>query len=61
MKKAGKKVKARFEFLEQQIQIQENALIKCCAEEAIIHGYLLQKVTNEWCEILKTYGNSLYE
>ena len=61
MKKAGKKVKARFKFLEQQIRIQENALTWCNPNQIEIHSYLLKKVTNEWCDLFHTYGESLYE
>lgn len=40
---------ARMDWLEEQIQIQENALVCASESNARIHAYLLEKLTNEWC------------
>ena len=45
----SRKVK-RALWLEQQIEIQENALIKY-PMEMMIHSGLLQLLTDEWCEL----------
>ena len=41
----------RMDWLEEQIKIQENALVRCSSNEmAVHHAYLLQKLTDEWCK-----------
>ncbi len=40
---------ARMDWLEEQIKIQENALLKCNSNMQYAHAYLLEKLTNEWC------------
>lgn len=42
---------SRLEWLEEQIKIQEDALVTC-PNEAQIHAYLLERLTNEWCELI---------
>lgn len=40
--------------LEVKIKVQEDALMKCSGWNAITtHSYLLQKLTDEWCELTK--------
>ena len=39
----------RLEWLDKQIEVQENALVKCSGAEMYTHSYLLQKLTDEWC------------
>lgn len=62
MKKAGKRAKARFEFLERQIDVQQDALARMSGsmQDAVVHATLLERLTDEWCEMLKTYGDTLY-
>ena len=40
----------RMDWLEEQIAIQENALVKSHSNEMAVHAYLLQKLTDEWCK-----------
>lgn len=40
----------RMDWLEEQIAIQENALVKSHSNEMYVHAYLLQKLTDEWCK-----------
>lgn len=39
----------RMDWLEKQIKIQEDALVRASESNARIHAYLLEKLTNEWC------------
>jgi hypothetical protein len=49
-------MKQRIEWLERQIKIQEEALIHCSREMMATHAYLLERLTNEWCELVKKGG-----
>lgn len=56
MSNKQKKLK-RLEWLEKQIEIQQNALVNCYdVYMSRVHAYLLQKVTDEWCELMKEVG-----
>ena len=46
---------SRLEWLEEQIKIQEDALVSC-PNEAQIHAYLLEKLTDEWCKLMKSHS-----
>ena len=46
--------KQRIEWLEKQIAIQEDALTRGTNhQEAIIHAALLERLTNEWVELMR--------
>ena len=55
------KVKERIKFLEKQIEVQQDALTWCNPDQIAIHSYLLEKVTNEWCELTRKYGEKLIQ
>ena len=56
MTKAKAKAHARINFLDKQIAIQQDALMKASGETMCIHSYLLQKCTDEWCKLVDKYG-----
>lgn len=48
------KIEERIKWLEEQMKIQEDAIMIAKTIQAIqIHGYLLNKLTQEWCELNK--------
>lgn len=42
------KISRRMDWLEEQIEIQENALIHSSEREVRVHAFLLDKLTDEW-------------
>lgn len=45
--------KDRIAWLEKQIDIQNEALVRAkTMNDANIHSYLLQRLTNEWCKLI---------
>ena len=40
----------RMDWLEEQIKIQEEALLKCSSNSVYVHAYLLKKLSDEWCK-----------
>lgn len=46
--------KNRIAWLEKQMSIQEQAIIDAKSMNDItVHGYLLRRLTDEWCELMK--------
>lgn len=50
---AKMKRKDRIEWLEKQIEVQEDALVHCPEREMYIHGALLERLTEEWVELMR--------
>ena len=47
------KKQERLRFVQQKIEEQENAIVTCSEREFPTHNYLLQKLTDEWCKLIK--------
>ena len=47
-----KKQQERYKWLEKQIEVQTDALINCSREMMSTHAYLLQKLTDELCDLI---------
>lgn len=47
------KISRRMDWLEEQIEIQENALIRSSEREVRVHAFLLEKLTEEWTKRTK--------
>ena len=44
----------RLRWLDKQIAIQEDAIVNArSTQSAIIHSALLERLTNEWCDLTK--------
>lgn len=50
------KAHTRIKELDKQISVQTDALVKATETTVHIHTYLLQKCTDEWCELVNKYG-----
>ena len=50
MKKTKMTLIERLEWLDKQIEVQQDALTWCSNTEMYTHAYLLKRLTDEWCE-----------
>ena len=50
------KAYARIDFLDKQISMLMDSLGKSTGANMYAYAYLLQKCTDEWCELVEKYG-----